>query len=468
MSGFITHDQINVYPFKIEKLLELSISQKPNEHSKMILKGIIPYEEKEDYMGKIYENQTIEISVDRNEEKINIFKGVIGRMDIENDGDVRIVNMEAFSFTFLMDMQKKNLSYQCAGMTYGEFFNRMTQSYNSCSFIDSASKGNMIESVIVQNNESDWSFLKRLSSRFNMPVIANSRMDGIKAYIGLPDTIVQEVLTECSYKMIKNVKKYQEMNKNNEIKLNETEKISFEIVTEKMLEPASKVRFNGIDFRVYSSKIELKAGLLQNTCNLRKDKGFMIAEVENNSISGTSIEGRVQDVFQDKLKIRLDTDYMFEESKAFFFKYSTPYSSKSGSGFYFMPEKDDRVSLYFPNADESKAYSKSSVNMESESYGRTNPDIKRISTKYGKEIVMKPDGIEIIANGKTMLKLLDDGGIIINSERGIKISAKDDIDISSGRGISITGQAGVNIKQGNSTIDIADGIDIRGSKVNMK
>ncbi|MCT4508150.1 MAG: phage baseplate assembly protein V [Tepidibacter sp.] len=468
MNDFITYNQIYVSSFEFEKLLSLSITQEINEHTILKLKSVIPFDVKDSYVENISSNQSIEVGFMNEGKKEIIFKGCIKNIDIENDGELRILNLEGISYTCFSDYKKKKTTYQCNKMPYTDFFNKMSKSYNQGTFIDMASNGASIENILVQYNETDWDFLKRVASSFNMPVIANSRLDGVKLHIGLPDTTHKEPLKASNYKVKKDIKQHQIINQNYKPDIKENDLISYEIITNQMVELGSKVEFKNLIYRIYSSKIELKDGLLQNTCVLKNDNGFIVPKIKNNAIQGLSLEGNVVDISKDKIKIKLDIDNKFDSGKAFFYNYSTPYSSKDGSGFYFMPEKNDKVVLQFPSFDEKKAYARSSVDLKTNSPNRSNSSIKRISTKYGKEIIFKPDSLEIVANGNLLIKLLDDGGIIINSDKKITLSAQEDIDILSGNNISIKGSSGVNLKQGSSNINIADKIDISGSKVNIK
>ncbi|KAF6589054.1 phage tail protein, partial [Paenibacillus sp. EKM208P] len=77
--------------------------------------------------------------------------------------------------------------------------------------------------------------------------------------------------------------------------------------------------------------------------------------------------------------------------------YSTVYSSPDGSGWYVMPEAGDQIRLYFPDEREQNAFAASSVDLaSSDPVKRSDPAVKSISTKYGKQVVFKPGAVEII------------------------------------------------------------------------
>lgn len=134
-----------------------------------------------------------------------------------------------------------------------------------------------------------------------------------------------------------------------------------------------------------------------------------------------------------------------------------------------MPEIGDAIRLYFPNAEEKNSYVINSMHYPStDSDSRTDPSVKSISTKYGKEIVMSPGSVEIIGNGNLLMKMTDDGGIEINSNKKIILDAKDNIEINGGANVQIKGNRGIKLTQGNASMLIKDDVTISGGKVNVQ
>ena len=122
--------------------------------------------------------------------------------------------------------------------------------------------------------------------------------------------------------------------------------------------------------------------------------------------------------------IKLDIDNSNPKAGAMWFPYSTVYSSEDGSGWYFMPEKNDRVKLYFPDNKEENGYVESSANLEPKNQSRRkDPEIKSLSTKYGKEIRFQKGSVEIISNGELLIRLTDNGGVEIKSNKEIQIKS---------------------------------------------
>ena len=134
-----------------------------------------------------------------------------------------------------------------------------------------------------------------------------------------------------------------------------------------------------------------------------------------------------------------------------------------------MPEVGDNIRLYFPDNDEKNGYVISSVNVQSkDSNKRSDPSVKSIGTKYGKEVVMKEGAVEIVGNGDLLMRLTDDGGIEIKSNKKIVLDAKEEIEINGGTSIMIIGEESVDLKQGNAELKIQDDVTLTGGKVNIE
>lgn len=168
-----------------------------------------------------------------------------------------------------------------------------------------------------------------------------------------------------------------------------------------------------------------------------------------------------------KIALKIDAYSNTADSNTEWVPYSTVFSSPDGTGWYCMPEEGDAIRLYFPDSDEKNGYTISSVNLESSNAEkRCDPSVKSLGTKYGKEIVMSPGGINIISSNNSMT-LTDGGGISVSSDSQIVMSAPS-INISGGD-VTIQGTEEVNlVSKAGASIKIKDNIDMSGSKINTQ
>ena len=464
-----TISDVSMKSSPFDKITELSILRQVNEHVKLSIGGIIPEEKLDQYIEQIDENESIEVFVTEDQREIVLFKGVITNIAVQVDRNVRTMIIEACSKTFLMDIKKESRSFQNSQQSYSDVLSEITQSFPQADVVDSASNGASIGGLLVQYRETSWEFAKRLASHFHMPLLPISNLDGIKYYVGLSESGQPVELNEYNYTISNNMKEFKQITENSDGQYSGRSNFSFKVASNKILEVGCPVKFRDHELYVYRAETVIEKGILVNHYQLCDTEGFQCHKQHNNAIIGSSLFGKITALAKDKVKLHLQIDDKHTESQAMWFSYSTVYSSPDGSGWYCMPEMGDEVRLYFPDGEEKNAFAASSVDLDSsDTTKRSDPSVKSISTKYGKQIVFQPGAVEIIGNGQTLLRLTDDGGIEIKSDKKIVITAVDDIEITGGAKVLIQGDEGVDLKQADTVLTIKDEVALTGSKVNIR
>lgn len=464
-----TYADISVSDYQFERITELSLVKEMNEHVKLSISGVIPENLLDKYVEQADANDMIEVILDDEERSQILFKGIITNMSVHAINDVRYLRIEALSSTIKMDICKESRSYQNKQLTYGNLFKDIVSSYPNSDVIADVLEGKAIGDLLVQYKETDWNFLKRLASHFHTMLIPMSSHQGVKLYVGAPTLGEPLELDEYNYSIRKDLREFQLKSKNGVNDLDEQNSISYTVYSHKVFELGSTVRFK--QRTLYVSRVEttMENGLLNNQYVLRDRKGLSCRTEYCYALAGTSLFGSILDVAKDKVKVKLAIDQGQSVQEAMWFSYSTVYSSPDGSGWYCMPEVGDEVRLYFPDEQEKNAFAASSVDTESsDPVKRSDPSVKSISTKYGKQIVFKPGSVEIIGSGQLLMRLTDDGGIEINSDKKISLTAAEDIEITGGAKILIQGEAGIEMIQANASLKIEDDVTMNGGKVNVE
>lgn len=463
-----TYDKLVVLPYNLEKIMDVKIEEKINEHTRIYVRGIIHEEDVDKYVESASDKEAIEVYLKKDNTQNILFKGIVTNINIEAKGNVRQLEIHGISATFLMDIQKKKRSFQNKNTKYKEVFEEIIKDYENGGFIEEILKGKAIEKLIVQYKETDWEFAKRLASHFNSYLAPNKYFNGPKFYIGNLKNLKNYKLEEFDYSIKKDLKDYKFKHDNEMKDLMEQNLISYEIKTHKVLELCQSVEFKNRKLYVCEGTTEIREGRFFNRYRLMDMKGLKRRKEYNKQINGVSILGNVKKVEKDMVKLQLDIDKQKEEKEMMWFQYSTIYSSQDGSGWYFMPEIGDRVKLYFPDNKEENAFVESSANLEPKNKNkRKNPSIKSLSTKYGKEIKFQKGAIDIICNGKLLMRLSDDGGVEINSNKKIQITSQENIQVN-GSKIFLKGDSGINLTQKEANLEILDEIKINGAKVNIE
>ncbi|GKS12212.1 hypothetical protein YDYSY3_32120 [Paenibacillus chitinolyticus] len=460
---------ISVAPYKFEKIMDLHLDKAVNEHAKLTLSGIVPEEMLDRYVEQADENEQIAVSVRDGERTTVIFQGIVTNMAVKAVHNVRTLTIEAQSSTLLMDIRKVTRSFQNKQMTYRGLLDRIAGSYPNSDVVVEAAGGTSIGGLVVQYKETDWEFARRLASRLHLPLIPLCSQKGMKCYVGVPDLGEPHKLDAYNYSIRKNLKDFKRKSENGVSGIDEQNSISYEVNSSAILELGSPVAFQRRKLYVYRASTRMEGGTLTNRYELRDKQGFSCPTLYAYKLAGTSLFGSIKDVSKDKVKVKLHIDGKSSSDESLWFPYSTVYSSPDGSGWYCMPEVGDEVRLYFPDEQEKNAYAASSVDTDSsDPQKRSDPSVKSISTKYGKQIVFKPGSVEIIGGGSLLMRLTDDGGIEINSHKKISISAKEDIEITGGGKVLIQGEEGIDLKQADASLSIMDEVKISGAKVNIE
>ncbi|MDB2156768.1 phage baseplate assembly protein V [Clostridium butyricum] len=464
------YKDITVSGYDFEKIIELKIVREINEHAKLKIRGIISEENEDKYVEEANDKSFINISVNDNENNIkNLFQGIVTDISIDTQNNVRILEIEALSRTYLMDIKKMVRTFQDENYTYMDVINILNNENGNVLAMDNITDDKKIDKLIVQYKETDWELIKRLASHFNAGLIPECQLDGTKYIIGMRKDGISYSLDEFNYSIKKSIQEYKEKYENGIETLNDMNLISYEITTNKMLNLCEAVNFNGKNLYVYKAIIEICDSEFINKYVLRDEKGMKIQKRYNDKLIGLSLKGNILDTKNDVVKIKLDIDSSQNKDTAKWFPYSTVYSSEDGTGWYCMPEVGDAIRLYFPDNEEKNAYAISSVNLKSSnSKKRSDPSVKNIGTKYGKQLVMKPGAVEIIGGNNLLMRMTDDGGIEIKSDKKIILEAQDDIEIKGKAKVSIKGDEGVDLTQNSANLAIKDDVKMTGGKVKIE
>lgn len=213
---------------------------------------------------------------------------------------------------------------------------------------------------------------------------------------------------------------------------------------------------------VFKIETDLVGSQLIHTYTLKEQSGFSMAEYFNEQLIGASLLGNVLEINRDLVRVKIDHDGTQTEYK--WFLYSTIYSSPDNTGWYFMPEINDRIRLHLPSEHEEESYVISCVHQGD----RAHADVKSIRTKYQKEVVFYPDSIYISNGMRSHIELHDEDGITIESTKKIQIQAENDITLQSEAKIQILAGEKVTLQQAENQIRVEDTIDITAGHIRLR
>lgn len=454
----ITHLNLQVEGVPFVSIQELEIKHQINEHAVAVVSGEVETAVAQDFMQRTDEKLQIRIMTTAAGQPQVLFWGVVNDIGVKMLNEYALLTLTLKSLSIMADLQKKNKSFQNISMTHEDV---LRQVVSKQAWLHMNVTDNKIGNMIVQCNETDWQFCKRIAAKLSAPIITSINNVRPIFSIGLPITASTYDFSNKEMKASSKVAGMSDM-------LAE-DTMSTAIHTEQYVFVGDFISSGIGAQRVSGIHSTIKSGVLITTVYVGTEKAFKQQPIMNQQISGKMYQAEVKDVKEDKVKVKLlGIESAEDDGGTTWLPYSTAYSSSDGSGFYCMPAVGDQVRVFFPGADEGQAFAASSVCVSPSA----NVTDKKWSGPGGKQILMTEKGIYITTNAsdkKIFIDLTDDEGIIIKSNRSISICAKNNLSLISNNNIEITAKNDILLSTAESYIDITpQGIELGAENVVIK
>ena len=463
--------KLKISPFEFESIIEMRISKKLNEHDTLYVFGVIREEKEFNPVSDMTEGTSIVCENDG----VIYFNGVLQSVKVKCRESVYYLEAYAISNTILLDTVKYKRSFQDNSQTYKSIVESVIKSCDAS--VTYNAQEMTVENIILQYNETDWEFAKRLASH-TQDVLIPITNDKPSFHFGATDKgsakletnnidISKEfirVLTEDGTQEIKKV-------------------LLCTVETDEFIcELGEKFNLNGSDFYAREILLAYKNSALTVKYTISDKSAISTSKYFNPEIIGLLLNGTILKVVKDSVKLHLAIDDEQVEGKARLFKYATGYSTEGTTGWYVMPEEGDTVQLLFPNEDEKYAYAASSVRQndvekqENVGGGTGDPAVKYLRTSTGKEI--KLDGEEILItaeDGTTFMQINMGTGVVIDTPHPIlvnsanatiNIESLDDMTIKTMKNLLIKAEESIKIENAGNIMEFvpADGITVKTDK----
>lgn len=460
ISEALVYGDVFLEGFEGAKIEDFSLLEAINDHAGIELKLLLVDDVRQEVINKIKLQEQIVIRVRED----RLFSGIIDNFHVHYESDVCIVTLKAYSHTKKMDEEKKTRSFQNTQMTYESLFKRIAKDYEKGSCIDQITMGKTTGHPIIQYKETDFEFIKRMASVFNAPIVPYLRNDHISFYIGVKES--SEVLEKHKgYRIKRDNHRFHAMKKLYEDVI-EADFDLYYVHTEEIYDLGTQIQFDNRRLYVLENHIRYENALMEITTVLGSEKSMKVETLYNPLLNGVSLEGKVLAVIQDKVKVQFDFDEVQEVATAYPYPFATMYASGNETGFYFMPEKGDRVRIYHHDMKEGSGVVLS-MPRTYEAGVKEDPSIKYLRSPGGKEVRLRPSGIDIISKGgQVYMTLNDDGNIYLSSNSAISFSAENEIDIKS-KVINMKAVDNIELTSGDNTMNVKDHLEVNSKKVNV-
>jgi len=464
------HD-LRITGIDLAEVLSCRMEGTIGEHGRLTVYGYPA--EQDDILYEIPSYQAIEVYLDHENGPHVLFSGVVTNISYTVSGGLKVIKVEGKSSSFLMDLTKRSRSFQDVGLSYMTLVSQVMNEYPGSSLLYAAAEM-PVGKLIVQYEETDWAFLKRVLSMMGLTITPDSRKNGIKLYAGIPALFETEITCRI-LKMEKDMNTFYSLQANG-YQVHDTAFTRYEITSEQLMEIFGQTKVSGHLFTVFSYQYDFKDQEMVGTYGIQVAQGLLNLPVYPMHLIGVALTGKVAGVSGDKVQVALSIDQESGNPAVYWFTYSTISASPDGSGWYCMPEPGDEVRVYFPSKHEKEAIALSSASNYSTPGGGQNdrmqdPNSRYLRTKDGQELSLAPGFLKLsCGEGLSSVVITEDGKVsvsaknevVINGSAGVTIHAEEKITVHAREEIKLQ-----SIKGGNAEIKDGD-IGFYGTEVKFE
>ncbi|AUO06248.1 hypothetical protein C0638_06715 [Paenibacillus sp. lzh-N1] len=463
----IGYESLRLYgPFQPQHMEQLRITRAVNDHAYLYVSGMLSEEQGAACVGQDMEQEPIVIrQLDEQGQSIRrLFHGLVTRMSVHCIRGVYTFELEAASHSYQMDIKKKRRSYQDIHRTYDDLVTTMVRKYMYGDAIDTVTNYAKLGTFVLQYEETDWAFLKRLVSRFGSVLIPEITAASPKIFFGMPEGKQYKVERDVFYRVRKTFHDLDRGNLGERAGVYVTytiENLQYYALGDLITLPIGQ----GKELVVVRAVTELKDGLLQTRYDLQAEQDVQYARYENDQAIGISLTGTVLKVQQEFVQLQLEIDPKQDPAKACWFPVATRYVAEEHSGWYDMPEVGEQVELYLPTHREQEAYVADSLRQYRHANGQ--PDVKAWKHVQGSGIEMSEQELILSTSDGLSITLHDDTGITVNSLGDVQIQGGH-VKLDAGQELSLEAGTALYLKGGASTMVLDGEMDTKAPVINQE
>lgn len=461
--------RIEITQFEFLSIFSLTIDKEINNHACAVVAGLISDDNAANYRDKLMQDVWVQISaVDEKDRSSNIMTGIVAGFTLDCISQQKTLTLKIMSGTWLMDGCPHFRTFQNDALTYAKVMETIDEGYTDSDYMGIDAINMPVGGMLLQYMETDWAFLKRISSHFGSYVTPSTSLTGVKYYVGRNTKSVFNAPAGTPYTATKRVGEFMRNSSSGLGSFSERDYLEYQFQSRDIYNLWDQISLDKYTGYVYKIHGEYIGSELVHTYFLRSEQGMACIPAFNLQQIGCSFEAIVKEVKQDVVRIEVIDDENEKQKDTVWFPYSTVYSTPDGPGWYCMPEVDDQVRLYVPNERERQAYVISAVH-KGDSPDRQNPDYKSIKTVYDKELLMTPEFIRLTNNKGMSIEISDAEGIKIISDKDIQIKAADNVTVTSDdASVMVAGTNSVNMTQGGASINLDDDVAFTGAKFRIQ
>ena len=265
-------------------------------------------------------------------------------MEIKEEKGYRIADIQAVSGTILLEQKKSNRVFQEKVQTYMGIASTVTADteHSACILPGSDMRTG---GTLIQYQETDWRFLKRMASQLGLPLVPDTSYYYPRFYLGLPEGEKRELGEIISCDLCFGGRYYAVSGK---CLVDREDFICYDAVTRTSLSLGDRVTYEGRELLVSRKKTELAGGEVIFTYRLAGNSYTWVPWEDNPDYTGMSFVGSIVGTQGEQVEVAFDIDKTAAGGNRYGFAPAT------GNLMYCMPQKGTKTSLYIGNGDEAQ------------------------------------------------------------------------------------------------------------------
>ena len=323
----------------MEKILDFQTREIPGEHARGNFRLLLS----ENETGINGLNAPIQLCGHGNTAGA-LFCGYQEKVEIKEEGRYRIADVQAVSGTILLDQKKCNRVFQKKAQTYMGIANTVTADteHSACILPGSDMQTG---GTLIQYQEPDWNFLKRMASQLGLPLVPDISYYYPRFYLGLPEGEKKELGEILSCDMCFDGRYYAVSGR---CTVDRKDFICYDVVTGTRLSLGDRVTYEGRELTVSRKKTELVRGEVIFTYRLAGSSYTWVPWEDNLDYTGMSFVGAIVGTQGEQVEVAFDIDQTAAGGNRYGFAPAT------GNLMYCMPQKGTKTSLYIGNGNEAQ------------------------------------------------------------------------------------------------------------------
>ncbi|SEJ60022.1 Phage late control gene D protein (GPD) [Paenibacillus polymyxa] len=483
-----TYQHLHVtWPYGKLRLRNVHMNHELGEHARLKITGVLEGNQADTIITKASSDDEVELWYsDAKDQKHPLFIGQLYCVDVEHTHQEVLVTLDIISHSFKLDTQLKNRSFQHINQKYVGIVDAVLADYKGSDKIDEAFEKKATGQFIMQYQETDWTFLKRLASHVGALLVPNIVSHHAQIWIGIPQARQHIHLKEVPFSLQRKIAPYLDQEANGWRSANIGDYTRYTFEWDQMLQLGDEVERNHETYVITKREGQLIRGLMTWSYECALSAGLKVPKIYNRTIIGAAIEGKILEVSRNQVRLHLDIDGHQNPRDAQWF----PYSAEGNQVWYLMPEKGAQVKLYFPSADEDDAMVIQSVRTKPSSVAvssshaaqgaviespterhqrkTADPGVKSFANPQGKEISLGNSELSMSAQeGSLYISMNTHNGVSLNSTQRVQIQAAGSLSLSAGS-ILLQGTNGLHLNTTTDTLDLEQEVNSVSSEIQLK